>query len=65
MTEGQNHSCGIQTLYRDSEVQTDIWQPPDFQVTCWDPYPEILLIAQLGWQLGFEPSMLEVNRVEF
>jgi len=56
-------SVGVQTMYRDSEAQTDPYTP-DFILKNRDERPEVLSIAHLTYNNGLPASVEEIKKVE-
>ncbi|XP_015413985.1 PREDICTED: protein MAATS1 [Myotis davidii] len=56
------YTVGIQTDYRDSEVQTDPYSPE--YIICQDSIPELLTLATLTWGRGLPAGQAEVEMIE-
>ncbi|EPQ13373.1 AMY-1-associating protein expressed in testis 1 [Myotis brandtii] len=56
------YTVGIQTDYRDSEVQTDPYSPE--YIVCQDSIPELLTLATLTWGRGLPAGQAEVEMIE-
>ncbi|XP_047421516.1 cilia- and flagella-associated protein 91 [Sciurus carolinensis] len=55
-------TVGTQTVYRDTDVQTDPYSPE--YVVCQDTIPELLTLATLTWGRGLPAGQAEVEMIE-
>lgn len=62
LEESRTRTIAIQTVFRESEAQTDPYTP-DYITKPDEPEPEILALAHLKWGQGLPASQAEINAI--